>query len=161
MEYQVKERSALDFEPVFSEDLVLIVPPDHPFAERLKQDKNTVVDFCELESESFIRHNRQKALRLVLDNVFQSYKLEPKELFEVSSTRMAIEFVSGGIGVSFVPKMFALNFPRVRIIPTQPALTWNLGILYRKTRKLPVAEKGLIRLLSNVFKTLLQQPGIL
>ncbi len=49
-------------------------------------------------------------------------------------------FVSNGVGIAIVPRMFAAANPSVRIVPISPAITWHMGVLYKNNRELTKPE---------------------
>lgn len=146
-----EERCGLDSLQMMEEDIVLIVPPFHPLTQRDFSNPREVPRLEDLEGEKFIRHNRQKALRHMLDSVFKASGVNVSGDFEVASTHGAIEFVSRGLGISFVPRTFVLADSGVRIIPITPALSWKLGVLYRKGREISAKERRLAAIIKEEF----------
>ena len=152
---QEEERRSLDALQVMTEDIVLIVPPFHTLAQRDFSDPKEIPRLDDLAGEKLIRHVRQKVLRHIVDAAFKNSGVKPWEHFEVTSTHSVIEFVSRGMGISFVPRTFVLGDSGVRIIPVTPNLSWNLGVLYRKGRETSPEERRLAAGIREEFQKLL------
>ncbi len=147
-----EKRRTLRCAYIGTEELVLIVPPSHPFISGGRGKSGTPVRLEDLSGENFVCLSKQRVLRHELDDAFKRFAIRPRELFEVTSTRSAIEFVGKGMGISFVTKLFALSSPSVRVVPTAPRLTCDLGVLYRKEKKLTEPERRLISLITEELR---------
>ena len=149
LKHQRELRRRLMSKPFFSEDLVLVVSPSHRFAQRARKKTNAVLPIEELANENFICHCQKKVLRHFLDDVLKQFNVTPKERFEVSSSLGAIDFVSNGLGVAFVPKMFAVSNPSVCIVPLSTIITWDLSVIYRREKRPTPEEQRMLAILAE------------
>ncbi|MCC8191338.1 MAG: LysR family transcriptional regulator substrate-binding protein [Planctomycetes bacterium] len=147
MPHQEEESRHLVCVGTVTEELVLVVPPDHPLAAR----RGGMATVRQVAAEKLIRHGRQKALRGIIDNFFAGLGVQPRDHLEVKNTKAVTEFVARGIGIAIVPKMFAICQPLVRVVPMEKRLFWEIGVLYRKGRTLTAAERRLCALIHEEF----------
>lgn len=153
--HQEEELRELSLADSVTEELVLITAPAHPFALRCRANPGRYPSAAELSGENIIRHGKQKALRHLLDALFEQRGIRPREHFDVSSTTAVVEFVGKGSGISFVPKLFAQNNESVCIIPMENPLTWDLGVIFRKGRSLSPVERRLSAIIREELMKLL------
>ena len=85
-------------EELFSEDLVLMVPPDHALAARAG------VGLGELEEEDFVSFEEGVGLRARLEEACLAEGFSPKVRYESRSLRA---FAAEGLGVAIVPRCMA------------------------------------------------------
>jgi DNA-binding transcriptional LysR family regulator len=155
--YQRKERRVLRTDIFYVEDVVLVVPPSHKFATRA-EDENFVLSIKELENEKFICHGKTKTLTRLVGAAFKRHGVTPKELFEVTNYNAVLDFVSNGVGIAFLPRMFAIANPAVRIVPIAPGMTWKMGVVYRKNKELAKPEQRLVSLLLEEMQKRQNEP---
>ena len=132
------------------EELVLIVPHDHAFAIRYRKNMEDTPEFAELFREKFISHPKNKALRRILDAKFAEFS--PKKHMEVKSTTSVIEFVSQGIGIAVVPKLFTHNIDAVCAMPLRQPEFWELGVLCKRVKQLSREEEGLVDIIIETLR---------
>src|SRR5882762_5780177 len=87
--------------PVLMDELALIVPPNHPLAEK------TIVSVRELGAESFIAHNVPSPYRERVISTFQKYKTPLNISMELPTLEAIKRFVERGMGVALVPRLTA------------------------------------------------------
>ncbi|QQZ09737.1 cidABC operon transcriptional activator CidR [Heyndrickxia vini] len=125
-----------------NENLMLLTHPDHPLS------KNKSVSLSELEHESFILFEKDFALhdRIIRECVRSGF--QPNIIYESSQWDFISEMVIANLGVALLPETICrqINQKQVSIIPlTNPAIPWNLGIIWRKDRYLSFAAREWIR----------------
>jgi DNA-binding transcriptional LysR family regulator len=84
------------FAPFSQEELVILVSPDHPLAER-----GTVL-FRELAKEPIIMKDTGSGTRKVVNELFDRYGLTPDVLMETSNSEFIKQLVQRGEGISFL-----------------------------------------------------------
>lgn len=104
------EDDDIDFHPFVEEDLVLIVPLNHPLA-----SKNEVY-IEEIEHFPFISFNKESGLRPIIDETLQQVNIKPNIIYEVEEDHTMAGFVSFGHGVALIPNLFALSSYQVKIL---------------------------------------------
>lgn len=93
------KEKGLQWEKIFSDRLVLVVNPEHPWAER------TEVSLGELPLQPFILRESASGTRKVIDQIFEKHGLNPadlQEVAEIGSTAAIKEAVKAGIGISIL-----------------------------------------------------------
>jgi len=89
----------LEYQPIFTDEVVVIVAGNHPLAGRES------VSIAELTAESLIFREKGSGTRAVLEERFRQAGIEPGELkivMELGSTRAIITAVQGNLGVGMV-----------------------------------------------------------
>lgn len=155
-QYIPPHSDALSSKPVFWEDLVLIVPPEHRLAAYAKGPHNHKVPLTELDGESYIGFQENMLLHLYVSTTLERLKVIPNKVLRVGSNNTCIEFVSKGIGVSIVPRYLIPSIlPQpICILQTDPQLGWEHNIFYPKQKKLTAFEKRVIQLTAESFRIL-------
>jgi DNA-binding transcriptional LysR family regulator len=88
----------VQFSLLGTEDLVLVVSPDHPLA--LPKAIHPKV----LAKENFILREKGSSTRLIMQNLFRQHRINPPVVFETSNADFIKEQVANGIGISFVTR---------------------------------------------------------
>lgn len=92
------QRRGLELRPLVSEELVVVVPTQHPLAGR------DVVRLAELAGEPFIAFRTGSRLRELLDSGAAGAGFEPRIALESNESRRIRSLVSGGLGVAILPR---------------------------------------------------------
>ena len=98
-----KDEPDIEFVPVAAQDLVLIVPTDHPLADRTEADLSETLPYPQI-----FFHSRS-GLRSIVDNLFQKIDATPNIALEIEEDQVIAGFVAAGFGIAIVPDMFELN----------------------------------------------------
>ena len=85
--------------PVLMDELALIVPPDHPLADK------KIVSVRELGAESFIAHNVASPYRERVVRTFEKYRTPLNISLEMPTLEAIKRFVEQGMGVALVPRL--------------------------------------------------------
>lgn len=111
---------------LWSEELFVAVPKDHPLAEREN------VNLREIEGEPFITLKPDYSLRKLIDQSFELAQCHPKIVFEGDDVNTLASFVAAKLGVSLIPRIpgiehfgivyVPVSFPTVR---RAVGLAWN------------------------------------
>lgn len=107
----------LDFVPVASQDLVLIVPEGHPLA---CQD---TVHLKETLNYPHIAFRKTSGLRNSIDRLFNQIGAYPEIVMEIEEDMVIGGLVAEGFGIAIVPKMYilgALNVKPLAITEPEP-----------------------------------------
>lgn len=125
--------------PLFTEDLVLIMSPEHPLSGR----KN--ISLGELKAEPFITFSAGSGIRNTLVQACLQEGFAPRIAFESGATTT---LVSKGLGVSLVPRSFTeVEGPQVVVLEVLgPApLTRTVAIFWDERRRLAPAIATLLQ----------------
>lgn len=104
-------RTDIEFIPFYEEEIVLIVPKNHPFAEKSE------IDLKEIDQQPFIAFNQRSGLRPAIDDMLKQLDVTPNILYEVEEDHTMAGLVSFGHGIALIPKLFALSCYNVKTIP--------------------------------------------
>ncbi len=83
--------------PISKQDLVLIVPKDHPLATQHS------VELSETLPYPHIYFSEESGLRRVIDNLFAQIGVEPRIAYETEEDQVIAGLVAQGFGISVVP----------------------------------------------------------
>ena len=87
----------LHFEPLFSDDLVAVMPAAHPLA------RADAVSLRDLARDQLILTRWGTSLRLAVEQAFDSEQLKIAPAFEVIYLSTAVGFAQKGLGIALVP----------------------------------------------------------
>ena len=125
--------------PLFTEDLVLIISPEHTLSERKR------VSLGELRAEPFITFSVGSGIRNTLVAACLQEGFTPRIAFESGATRT---LVSHGLGVSLVPRSFTeTEGPQVVTLEVRgtASLTRTVAIFWDERRRLAPAIIALLQ----------------
>lgn len=125
--------SDIVWEPLMTEQIYLVVPPEHPLAKREKIYLNEVKD------ESFISMNTGFGFRNLTDEFCHEAGFVPNIAFEGDEPGVIGDLVRQGLGVAFIPEISWLGnskpFPnKLEII--EPHCQRTIGLGWSKRRYL-------------------------
>ena len=128
---------------VLTDELALIVPPDHPLAEK------KVVSVRELGAESFVAHNVPSPYRERVIRTFEKYRTPLNISLEMPTLEAIKRFVEGGMGVALVPRLTAqAEIARGQVAALavrEMKLERKLYLIYRKGATLSHAARAFLR----------------
>jgi DNA-binding transcriptional LysR family regulator len=120
--------SALEWRPLFKEELFALVPNKHRFAGRKS------IELIELADEPFVALRAGHGLRVVLDDLCQQAGFRPNislEGYEVGSLR---GLVASGFGVTLAPKRSISAGTYIDVPISSPPCYRTIGVSWRKER---------------------------
>lgn len=128
--------SKLEFIPVETQELVLLLPPDSPLQEK---KEITLADIHHFPLSTLTPSKNAALTQLVLER-FQVAGFEPEQDLSENifhpDKRMLIEWVHRGFGPVFVPQYLAGKAADIPSRPVAPPLTFSVGLAYNKSVKL-------------------------
>lgn len=137
----------LCFEPVFSDELVLLVSNNNLIS------KKEWIESRDLEKQVLITHSNIFERNKILEKANNDFILAPKEIREVRNTLTIIEFVEENLGVAILSKWAIeryLDKAKVKTIKIGQSGTFRYWyIAYLKMKKLEFREKRLIELIQK------------
>ncbi|MGG1674378.1 LysR family transcriptional regulator [Neobacillus sp. NRS-1170] len=89
---------AIEWKPLFTDDIYLIVPTDHYLAGRKS------IHISEIKNESFILMNTGFSIRDLVDKLFNEAGFTPEIIMEVNDPETIIGMIRRGKGVTFISK---------------------------------------------------------
>lgn len=107
----VEKEPDIDFIPLVQEDLVLIVPHNHPLA------AYESIDLKDTTPYPFVFYNKASGIRPIIDNLFSKVNITPKIVCEVEEDSAVAGLVSVNYGIAVVPNIWMLKHLNVKILP--------------------------------------------
>lgn len=145
--------SALDYrenvhwEKLWSEQLYLIVPTNHPLT------KKTCVKLADFVHEPFISIKRGNSLRRSVDALYKQagYLLQP--VFEGEEVHTLAGLVESGLGVSLIPQIKGLEQYALKVIPVdEPNCHREIGLVYIEQHQQSAVVEQFIHYVRAYFK---------
>lgn len=129
--------SSFEFCPVVPEELVAVVPAGHPLAQQEQ------VTLEQLSRERLVIYNQASPTRNLVLSMFRQQDLQPDVAFEVATDHMLASFVSQGLGVGIMPRMFGLRLYSVRPLYIADTETHRMLYMFRPKdrRVLPAVQR--------------------
>ncbi|WP_122641918.1 LysR family transcriptional regulator [Luxibacter massiliensis] len=126
----------IEFFPVSRQDLVVIVPRNHPLSKRY------TISLEELGPYPQVCFSHSSGLRSIIDNLFKKIHVTPQVAYEIEEDIVIAGLVSKGFGVAVVPYMADLLRMDVKIIQiASPYWERNFYMATLKTHHLtPVVQ---------------------
>ena len=120
------EIDKLNSSTLMTERLVFCVSKEHPLAER---DKVTI---DEIKEEPLIMYNTDSVQNKTLDTLFKRTNISPNIILHASQLFTIRNFICNNLGGAFLYASLLKNMPDVIGIPITPAITQNIGIVWKK-----------------------------
>ena len=100
----------LIFYPLFKEDLILIVPKNHPLSCRDEIELKDTIKY------DYIAYSKNCGIRYFIDKIFSDSGLTRTIVREVEDNTMITGMVSSGLGIAVVPRIFGHEYYNVKPI---------------------------------------------
>ena len=134
--------------PVMTDELTMIVSPDHKFAGRSE------VSITELGDEIFVAHNAPSPYRKQVIETFEKHRTPLNIRVELPSLEAIKKLVVSGVGVAFVPRLSAeseiASGQLIALSVREMKLERNLNIIYRKNSELSHAAKAFLKIAGKI-----------
>ncbi|HWK22767.1 MAG TPA: LysR family transcriptional regulator [Ureibacillus sp.] len=132
---------------LWSEELFVIVPKNHRFANR------ETIKLEEIKDEPFISIKRGNALRQIVDKLFEEAGITTNITFSGEEMHTVAGFVGAGLGVSLIPNIKGLNEYNVcKIRVSEPICQRKIGVSWAGGRYLSPAAVQFKEYLVEYFK---------
>ncbi len=83
--------------PLWEEELVIIVPPDHPFA------RCRTIRVSQLQDQPFIMSEKGSGVRAITEEIFSGKGPSPKVVMELGENEAIKRAVASGLGITIIP----------------------------------------------------------
>lgn len=107
---RMEQENSIDFIPISKEELVLIVPTNHPLG-----DKETI-DLIETIPYNQIFFTKKSGLRPIIDDLFRQIGKQPKIAYEVEEDQVIAGLVSKNFGIAVIPNMPILSSMDLKVL---------------------------------------------
>jgi DNA-binding transcriptional LysR family regulator len=141
------ESHGLGLQPLVSEELMVVLPPDHRLCRRQR------LRMAELEDEEFISFREGARLRELLIEAAASAGFEPQIKLESNESERIRRLVARGMGVAVLPRSDARasGTDVTAVALTEPSLTREIALAWRRERKQPPAVAEFLDLSRELF----------
>ena len=134
--------------PVMTDELTMIVSPDHKFAGRSE------VSITELGDEIFVAHNAPSPYRKQVIETFEKHRTPLNIRVELPSLEAIKKLVEKGVGIALVPRLSAeseiASGQLIALSVKEMKLERNLNIIYRKNSELSHAAKAFLKIAGKI-----------
>lgn len=129
-----ENRNNIQFVPITTEELVVVVSKNHPLSLRKE------IDLKELQNEYFIYYSKESGIRPIIDQLFNENDIQPNILFEVEEDSAVLGLVDINYGVAVVPNIPMINhFNLKKLKISNPHENRYIYLAMMKNRYLPPA----------------------
>ncbi len=141
------ESHGLGLHQLVSEELVVLLPRDHPLGKRRE------VRMAELSQERFISFREGARLRELLVSAGRDAAFEPHVMLESNESQRVRRLVSRGLGVAILPRSDAEGPGADVAVATllEPALSRDITLAWREGRRHPPAAAEFLDLSRELF----------
>jgi LysR family transcriptional regulator, regulator for metE and metH len=134
------------YTPLFEDDVVIVVPPNHPF---VRKSCAAPEDFA---TENILLYP-PRADSTLLRKVLEPAGIQPRKVQEVMLTEVLLEMVIGGLGIAALPRWAVgpqLASGALMGVPLQPpGYRWQWSIAQLRANQPPAYVQEFIRLLAD------------
>lgn len=132
---------------LWSDELFLIVPLDHPLAE------HDTVRLADVGRETFILMKKGFALRNTAERLFRKVGIDPTIKFEGDEVGTVAGFVGAGLGISLLPDGEEINETKMaKLRVTDIVCERTIGLAWIENRYHPPAVKEFYQFILNYFR---------
>jgi len=151
-----KNEDQFTFHPLFTDELVFVVSPLHPWAQ------NQSVTRSEIPKQNYILYHKNSYTFRMIEEYFREEEMVLNTVIELGSMEATKELVKLGLGVSVVAPWIAMKDLLEKSLVALPLgkrkLKRSWGILYWKSKQLTLAEETFVTLCRSVAENLCQKP---
>lgn len=108
---KIENEPSIEFIPIAKQDLVVIVPPDHPLAQKDEVNLEETLDYKQ------IIFKKKSGLRHIIDSLFNTIQAYPDIAYEIEEDQVAAGLVANGFGIAIVPDMPLLELLDIKKLP--------------------------------------------
>lgn len=100
----------VEFIPLVEQELVLIVPKDHPLASSER------INLQDTSPYPFVQFSEGSGLRPIIDNLFKKAAIVPKVACEVEEDQTMAGLVAADFGIAVMPRISSLDHFNVKVL---------------------------------------------
>lgn len=106
----VKDIDNIVFEPLIEQNVYLVVPNDHPLANKTSVYLKDTADY------PYVYFDKNSGLRPYLDNLMKSVNFEPNIAIEANEDHTILGFVSQNHGIAIMPNIVTIQAYPVKVL---------------------------------------------
>lgn len=108
---KINDEPLIEFIPVAKQDLVVIVPEDHPLASRSEIHLEETLEYKQ------IIYKRGSGLRHIIDHLFDQIGAYPDVSYEIAEDHVVAGFVANGFGIAVAPDIPIIHSLNLKVLP--------------------------------------------
>jgi len=128
----------LEVRPFLQQEMVVCVPPGHPFASRAS------VGFADFAAEPLVLFKEGYFQRDVIARVSRQADLPPHIIFETNLLPLIKQMVRRGVGISTLLEMVIADDPDLVAVKFEPSIRFELGIAWKRNCCLSQANQAFV-----------------
>ena len=140
--------SMLEFIPIRSEELQLMLPADSPLIPDFEKNG---ADMKKLDDTPVIIHQQNSFFQTLELSVFSDNGISPRILCEISDTLALINMVENHKGFAFIPRSISGSSSNVRCFSLENRVEFFIVMAYHKDTLLSDPMKALIKLILESY----------
>jgi DNA-binding transcriptional LysR family regulator len=141
-------RPQLTVVPLFEDELVLVVPPDHPLATSARRPSLSALD-----GEPFVAFDRDIPTRRFIDKLLRQHHTSVSVVMELDNIETIKRSVEAGLGISILPAPALENEVRAGTLATRQLregpFRRSIGAIHRRGRELSAPARALLEMLGK------------
>ncbi|HIW60673.1 MAG TPA: LysR family transcriptional regulator [Candidatus Anaerobutyricum avicola] len=150
---ETRPHPKLSYETLLREEILLVMPPNHPMAGRgIKRSemKHLWMDLRLLEKEEFILHFPDQTTGQLALELFETWGIKPQVSVRTRNTETSVRLCMEGMGLCFVPETYIKNMhfdtPPACFTVGEKGVFSTLTIASRKGAYLPSYAQDFIKI---------------
>lgn len=150
---ETRPHPKLSYETLLREEILLVMPPDHPMAVRgmkRSEAKHLWIDLRLLEKEEFILHFPDQTTGQLALELFETWGIKPQVSVRTRNTETSVRLCMEGMGLCFVPETYIKNMrfdtPPACFSVGEKGVFSTLTIASRKGAYLPSYAQDFIKI---------------
>ena len=144
----IETKSPLEFIPIRSEELQLMLPADSPLIPDFEKNG---ADMKKLDDTPVIIHQQNSFFQTLELSVFSDNGISPRILCEISDTLALINMVENHKGFAFIPRSISGSSSNVRCFSLENRVEFFIVMAYHKDTLLSDPMKALIKLILESY----------
>jgi len=146
--YEPLNRAQFTYEPLYIEEMVLVVSSGHPFANRKR------IRLAELHRQALVLPTRAAMTRGIIDNALKSVGAEPVVAVEINSAAGTLAIVRRTKLGAIVSRLVTTGAQDLRIVPLEsPTPLRAPGLLTQAGRRVSPATRAFIGIVRRTVLT--------
>lgn len=125
------DEMTIDWEPLWDEELVAVVPRPHPLARR------RLIAVRELALEPLLTYTTGHALRIAVDDLARRAGFVPNVVFEADDAPTLLGLVGVGMGITLLPDSIEPNRARSAVVKLRASRWRTVGLSWMSARYQP------------------------
>lgn len=125
---KVKPESSLEFHPVQTQQMVVVVPDSHPLANKSAVTLKETIPYPQ------IIFSKECGIRSDVSRLFDSIGCLPTVAYEIAEDRVMVELAAYGFGIAVMPQLPSIHRKGIRAIPLTDPYWENTFYIVRKKK---------------------------